>query len=353
DGRLTDGRGRLADFTNSIVVMTSNLGAQLFRRPRAGFDTDGRDSASESASRKTQRDFTHAVQEFLRPEIFNRIDHIVPFVPLDPVTVELITRREIKLIEDRNGLRLRGVTLDVSHEAIAVLARRGYDTRYGARTLKRVIEREILSPLAIQLNRKVHPKQAKPLKAYIFIDGGQLCVNVVEQAETAIRSSDKEAAIAYRALRLGDLRRRLVRLDRSSAVHELRNTIWRLTEIERRIAKAARRAKLTKKLVKARYMLQQPWEGAVLARLPEYTDRAAKLTNLLEETAKAEDQTLLMLYQRDTSTAETGKTIDQLESELNVLLRQLLDLRYAQPDHITLAIYSENTPALFELARAY
>ena len=84
------------------------------------------------------------MQEFLRPEIFNRIDHIVPFVPLDPVTVELITRREIKLIEDRNGLRLRGVTLEVSQEAIADLARRGYDTRYGARTLKRLIEREIL-----------------------------------------------------------------------------------------------------------------------------------------------------------------------------------------------------------------
>ena len=139
------------------------------------------------------------MQEFLRPEIFNRIDHIVPFVPLDPVTVELITKREIKLIEDRNGLRLRGVSLDVSQEAIADLARRGYDTRYGARTLKRLIEREILSPLAIQLNRKIHPKQTKPLKADVFIDGGRLCVNVTEQAEPAVRSSDKEAAIAYRA----------------------------------------------------------------------------------------------------------------------------------------------------------
>lgn len=350
DGRLTDGRGRLADFTNSIVVMTSNLGAQLFRRARPGFESD---SALESASRKTQRDFTHAVQEFLRPEIFNRIDHIVPFVPLDPVTVELITKREIKLIEDRNGLRLRGVTLEVSQEAIADLARRGYDTRYGARTLKRLIEREILSPLAIQLNRKVHTKQTRLLKANVFIEDSRLCVNVVEQVEAAVRSSDKEAAIAYRAQRLGDLRRRFVRLDRSSAVHELRNSIYRLTELERRIAKAARRAKISKKLVKARYELQQPWEASVLAQLPEYTARAAKLTTLLEEAAKAEDQTLLMLYQRDTSTAEAGMTIDQLESELNVLLRQLLDLRHTRPDQITLAFYSENTGSLFELARAY
>ena len=355
DGRLTDGRGRLADFTNSIVVMTSNLGAQLFRRAKPGFETEGRDEALASASRKAQRDFTHAVQEFLRPEIFNRIDHIVPFAPLNPVTVELITRREIKLIEDRNGLRLRGVTLDVAPEVIADLARRGYDNRYGARTLKRLIEREILTPLAIQLNLKGQPKQTKSLKAGVLIDGDRLSVNVTEQSDAAARSSDKEAAIAFRAQRLGELRRRLVRLDRSSAVLELRNQIWRLMEIERRIAKTARRAKLTKKIVKARYVLQQPWEAAVLARLPEYTDRAGRLTALLDETAKAEDQTLLVLYQREAATTEAdgGKTINELEAELNVLLRQLLDLRYAKPDRVTLALYSENNQALFELARAY
>jgi ATP-dependent Clp protease ATP-binding subunit ClpC len=355
DGRLTDGRGRLADFTNSIVVMTSNLGAQRFRRPRAGFAKEGRDEAFVSESRIAQRDFTHAVQEFLRPEIFNRIDHIVPFVPLDRGTVELITKREIKLIEDHGGLRFRGVSLDVSQEAIADLARRGYDTRYGARTLKRLIEREILSPLAIQLNRLIHPKQARPLKADVFIDRGRLCINVAEQAETAVRSSDKEADIAFRALRLGDLRRRLFRLERSTVVLELRNTIWRLTEIERRIARTARRTKLTKKLVKGRYELQHPWESVALARLPEYRDRAAKLAALLEETANAEDQTLLKLYQRDTSTVETEEsmTIDQLQDELNDLLRQLLDLSIAQPNRITLGLYSENNRALFELARAY
>lgn len=355
DGRLTDGRGRVADFTNSIVVMTSNLGAQRFRRPTAGFETDGGVDASVSESRKAQRHFSHAVQEFLRPEIFNRIDHIVPFVPLDRITVELITKREIKLIEDRNGLRLRGVTLNVSQEAIADLARRGYDTRYGARTLKRLIERELLSPLAVHLNQNIHAKQIRPLKAEVFIDSGRLCVNVAEQADPGFQSSEKVAAIGFRAQQLGDLRRRLVRLDRSSAVLELRNTIWRLTELERRIARAARRAKLPRKIVKDRYALLHPWESGALALLLEYRDRAAKLATLMEETAKAEDQTLLMLYQRDTLTGETedSTSINQLEAELNVLLRQLLDFRYAQPDRVTLALYSENNRALFELARAY
>ncbi len=352
DGRLTDGCGRLADFTNSIIVMTSNLGAERFRRSKSGFETKARDDAAASESRKTQLHFTRAVQEFLRPEIFNRIDHIVPFVPLDRITVELITKREIKLVEDRDGLRLRGVSLDVSPEAIADLARRGYDARYGARPLKRLIERELLTPLATELNRKSSAKQHTRLKAEVFVDGGQLCVNVAEQPDAAVRSSDKDAAIAFRVHRLGDLRRRLVSLDRSSVVLELRNTIWRLTEIERRIAKAARRAKLTKKLVKDRYSLQHPWESVALARLPEYRDRTGRLTTLLEETATAEDQALLVLYQRDTAETEVI-SINQLEAELSVLLRQLLDLRYAQPDRITLAVYSENTSALFELARGY
>jgi ATP-dependent Clp protease ATP-binding subunit ClpC len=355
DGRLTDGRGRLADFTNSIIVMTSNLGAQGFRRARTGFETEGRDAAFASEIRKAQRNFTHAVQEFLRPEIFNRIDHIVPFVPLDRTTVELITKREIRLVEERHGLRLRGVTLEVSHEAIANLAKRGYDTRYGARTLKRLIERELLTPLATQLNRKIQTKQAKPLKAEVGIDNGRLNVNVTEQTEQAVRSSDQEAAIALRAHLLGNLRRRLVRLDQSPVVLELRNTIWRLVEIERRIAKAARRKKLTKKLVKDRYELQHPWEAVALARLPEYRHKAAQLAGLLEATAKAEDEALLQLYQRDTRAAESeaGISINQLEAELNVLLRQLLDLRHAQPDRITLVIFSENNSALFELSRAY
>jgi hypothetical protein len=291
----------------------------------------------------------------LRPEIFNRIDHIVPFVPLDRATVELITRREIRLIEDVNGLRFRGVSLDVSDEAIADLAKRGYDARYGARTLKRLIERELLSPLAIQLNRKIPEKQTKPLKAEVFVDSGRLCVNVVEQTGVAVRASDKDAAIRFQAQRLGDLRRRLVRLDRCSVVHEMRNTIWRLTELDRRIARVARRKKLTKKFIKDRYELQHPSDSAAFARIAEYQDRAAKLTTLLEETAKAEDQTLLTLYQRETPTAEAAlsKSIEQLESELDVLLRQLLDLRQAQPDRITLAVFSENNRALFELTRAY
>src|SRR5690349_11382303 len=97
DGRLTDGRGRVADFTNSIVVMTSNLGAAKFRRPRAGFDQSlsDRNQCLSDSDRAAQKHFTRAVRDFLRPEIFNRIDHIVPFIPLDRKTVEQIAEREL------------------------------------------------------------------------------------------------------------------------------------------------------------------------------------------------------------------------------------------------------------------
>ena len=170
---MTDGRGRVADFTNSIVVMTSNLGAAKFRRPRAGFDAGGEDrnqglSDSECAA---QKHFTRAVRDFLRPEIFNRIDHIVPFIPLDRKTVEQIAERELKLVAQRDGLLRRGVTLRTTPQALEILARRGYDAHYGARPLKRLIERELLLPLAVELNRR--PKIAEGKRTTMIAEVGR------------------------------------------------------------------------------------------------------------------------------------------------------------------------------------
>ena len=117
EGRLTDGRGRLADFSNSIIIMTSNLGAERFRRSRLGFHARSGAPEDREAEQKyfraAQKHFTQAVHDFLRPEILNRIDHIVPFLPLAHDTVERIAQRELSLIEQRDGIRLRGVTMRV------------------------------------------------------------------------------------------------------------------------------------------------------------------------------------------------------------------------------------------------
>ncbi|HEU4794798.1 MAG TPA: AAA family ATPase, partial [Pyrinomonadaceae bacterium] len=353
EGRLTDGRGRLADFSNSIVIMTSNLGAERFRRARVGFhDQFG---AEQKYFRAAQKHFTRAVQDFLRPEILNRIDHIVPFLPLARDQVEHIAKRELSLIEQRDGVRLRGVNLRVEKAAVESLARRGYDSRYGARPLTRMIERELLLPLATQLNSRPPTRKAEQISANVRVEGTQVRVQLVDDKKRGAslpRYDDSNQAAHVK--RLEDIRRRVQRLERSPSVVELHNSIWRLLQIERRIARAARRAKLSNRAARTRHSLQQPWEAVALERLPEYQKIAGALKELEEATAAAEDQALLILYGSEAAGAnETASLASQFEADLRNLLRQLLDMRYSHPHRITLAIYSENKSSLFELARGY
>jgi len=356
EGRLTDGRGRLADFSNSILIMTSNLGAERFRRSRLGFQSDQM-NAEQKYFRAAQKHFTRAVQDFLRPEILNRIDHIVPFLPLARDKVEHIAEREVSLIEQRDGVRLRGITLRVEKAAVESLARRGYDNRYGARPLKRLVEHELLLPLATQLNSRPPTKKpgADRITADVRVEGTHLRVHVVEHSGKKVGTPlYDESSQAAHVQRLEDIRRRVQRLERSPAVIELHNSIWRLLQIERRIAKAARRAKVTHRLARTRHSLQQPWEAAALERLPEYQKLANAVRELEEATAAAEDEALLILYGSQAAGVNDAATLaPQFEADLHNVLNQLLDLRYSRPNRITIAIYSENHYSLFQLARAY
>jgi ATP-dependent Clp protease ATP-binding subunit ClpB len=136
DGRLTDGQGRTVDFRNTIVIMTSNLGSAVFRE--------------EGLSREKQRDAVlDDVRATFRPEFVNRIDEIVVF--------ESLTREHIRRIVDiqlgdlRRRLEDRKVTLELTDAALDLLANEGYDPAFGARPLKRLIQRELQDPLAMKL----------------------------------------------------------------------------------------------------------------------------------------------------------------------------------------------------------
>jgi ATP-dependent Clp protease ATP-binding subunit ClpC len=168
DGRLTDAAGRLGDFTNTIVIMTSNLGAESFNRGTFGL-TRG------SAYPDPKSHFTAEVRGFVRPELFNRIDRIVPFLPLDTDSILQIAARELTLVERRDGFALRGLSMAVSAAAQKHLAERGYDIRYGARPLKRAIERQLLAPLSEALNRYATDIR---LEADVTLEQAELTVNV-------------------------------------------------------------------------------------------------------------------------------------------------------------------------------
>ncbi|MFN8526809.1 MAG: ATP-dependent chaperone ClpB [Chloroflexota bacterium] len=136
DGRLTDAQGRTVDFRNTIVIMTSNLGSQAY----TGFDTR-RDSI--------ERAVMEAVREHFRPELLNRIDEVVIFHGLGLEQISAIV--EIQLRGLRARLAERKMGLELTPEASRLLANEGFDPIYGARPLKRAIQKEIVQPLAMRL----------------------------------------------------------------------------------------------------------------------------------------------------------------------------------------------------------
>ena len=133
DGRLTDGQGRTVNFRNTLVIMTSNLGNQLWQGGR-------------SVSRD---EITGLLQSHFRPEFLNRIDEIVTFHPLDREHLRQIVEIQLRRVESL--LSERGFDLEVSPEAIEYLTEVGYDPDYGARPLKRAIQRELQDPLALSI----------------------------------------------------------------------------------------------------------------------------------------------------------------------------------------------------------
>ena len=152
DGRLTDGQGRTVDFRNTLIVMTSNLGSEYLVNQPEGQDTD-----------VVRDDVMNVVRSHFRPEFLNRVDEIILFHRLQRqemgAIVDIQLGRLAKLLEDRK------ITLDIEPDARAWLAEKGYDSAYGARPLKRVIQKAVQDPLAEQiLAGRVHDGETVPVR---------------------------------------------------------------------------------------------------------------------------------------------------------------------------------------------
>jgi ATP-dependent Clp protease ATP-binding subunit ClpB len=135
DGRLTDGQGRTVDFRNTLIVMTSNLGAQYLVELRDDQDVD-----------VVRDEVMNVVKASFRPEFLNRVDEVILFHRLRRQDMGRIVEIQLRRLE--NLLADRKINLDLDAEAIEWLAQKGYDPVYGARPLKRVIQKELQDPLA-------------------------------------------------------------------------------------------------------------------------------------------------------------------------------------------------------------
>ncbi len=144
DGRLTDGHGRTVDFRNTVLVMTSNLGSEAIQRLAGGDSEAPQDRAAHYQAIKDT--VMGVVSQHFRPEFINRVDDLVVFEPLTKAEVTAIAALQTRLLQDR--LAEQQLELALSQEALLALVEEGYDPVYGARPLKRVIQRRIENPLA-------------------------------------------------------------------------------------------------------------------------------------------------------------------------------------------------------------
>ena len=149
DGRLTDGQGHLVDFRNTVVTMTSNVGTEYAHRGGAlGFVPAGGSNGDEAES---QREVSRALKRTFRPEFINRVDEIIIFNNLTIGDVEQIVDLQMKEISDR--LQERGLAVELTDAARQWLAKEGFDPQFGARPLRRALQRHVESPLSVRLLR--------------------------------------------------------------------------------------------------------------------------------------------------------------------------------------------------------
>ena len=160
DGRLTEARGRTVDFRNTVLIMTSNVGAHLAQgEGRLGFRASDDDAGYDFE--KMREGMIDAAKRLFRPEFINRVDEIIVFRPLTQADLQKIVRLEIAKVANR--LQEHGLSLDVSDAALERLVAEGFDVTYGARPLRRSIQRLVENPLSDELLRGVFSSGDKVL----------------------------------------------------------------------------------------------------------------------------------------------------------------------------------------------
>lgn len=207
EARLTDSSGVTADFSNSLVLMTSNLGAEVYNRGPVGL----RQSLDEPTAGST---FLEIVRQNLRPELLNRIDEIIPFLALPPEVILSLAQAEVAGLADRPGLRHRQVHLFLGEDVAQLLAEQGYHRLYGARPLKRTVEQKLVGPLGHQLNR--YPLDLE-LRVDIQRQGERLDISVIALNTVEQAQADRIRAKASNR-KVSNLRRRLVDLQKGPVV---------------------------------------------------------------------------------------------------------------------------------------
>ncbi|MCC7510265.1 MAG: ATP-dependent Clp protease ATP-binding subunit [Planctomycetes bacterium] len=331
EARLTDAAGRLADFRNAVVIMTSNLGAESFMQGGLGFAPGNVDAREH---------FTRALEKFVRPELINRIDRVVPFLPLPPEVVLRIVGRELEQIRRRPGLLATGTALSVDGAVAAHIAQVAYQPAMGARPLKREVARSLLAPLAEALNTQ---STVYALDTHAVMDGAvRVLAKPLDEGDGPRARRSHDHALGALASEVGALRRKAQKANKSPALLAVRNAILRL---ERALDLEARR--MRKKDYK-------PAADKSLSELPGLQAIDQAFAEALEQLNTLEDRLLLGAFGREPSDeAALRARAREVATLWEAALRALMRLGLRTADAATMWVYSHNNDLMFDLARAY
>ncbi|MDH8700971.1 ATP-dependent Clp protease ATP-binding subunit ClpB [Dysgonomonadaceae bacterium PH5-43] len=167
DGRLTDNKGRVVNFKNTIIIMTSNLGSALIRESFEKINKNNKDEIVD----QTKQDVLELLRKTIRPEFLNRIDEIIMFTPLDEAEIKEIVFLQLNGV--KTLLASNGIELEFTDDAVSLIAKEGFDPQYGARPVKRVIQSQVLNPLSKDI---ISNKIQREKKIVIDVKDGELRV---------------------------------------------------------------------------------------------------------------------------------------------------------------------------------
>jgi ATP-dependent Clp protease ATP-binding subunit ClpC len=177
DGRLTDGQGRVVDFRNTVLIMTSNLGTEFVTRS----GTLGFQRSDDTEARENEEKIERALKDTFRPEFLNRIDEVIIFSQLSTEDMERIVDLQMEQVRER--LAEHGIEVDITDSARTWLAQEGYDPAFGARPLKRALQKHVESPLSIRILQGE------------FGEGDRVIVDFAEEEGLVFRQAESGASV--------------------------------------------------------------------------------------------------------------------------------------------------------------
>jgi ATP-dependent Clp protease ATP-binding subunit ClpA len=334
EGRLTDARGRVADFCSTIIIMTSNIGARAFQMGSVGFVETKNEKAEATAH------FKSAVQAYFRPELFNRLDRIIGFAPLEKSTIRNVMDREIDLLKKREGIKGRNIDIQISKEVLDHLGEEGYNAMYGARFLQRAVQEKLVIPLSETLNKY---EFNLPLEIKITYQDKE--IKIKSKKRNDIDFSEKTISDES-DLKIIDFVKQVTQKRRDAGVIEKGTYFAKfLSKIDR----------LQRNLDRLRKKKKENEFWKMESERKQYYDLKGlenRFTQAFAEVQEIESENFLLLNGIETHVLEQLQRFKLWANEFKTLKAELVRIENPAFMTCTLAVYGQQS-SLFELSKMY